>query len=107
MILTETTVREVLTYTDAFGTANKTTGRRPGKLVTKTGDGTLNLQDADSDRTTVTVAGGTVTFTDQDLVDQVNADGRSGGDNIANGTVFQYITTDGTTIVSPSLTVSL
>jgi hypothetical protein len=80
LTLAETDLHELLTYTDTYGSANKTTGRRPGKVVTKTGDGILIMGDAgNATRENISISGGTVTFTDVNIVDDINADGRPVG----------------------------
>jgi hypothetical protein len=103
----EARVREVLTYTDAYGSANKTTGRRPAKIVTKTGDGTLVLDDvASANRTaSVVVSGGTaiIVETDTDLTTQINGDGRGAGDNVAAALEQTFVWSDGTVQVSASV----
>ena len=103
--IAETAVREFGIYADAYGSANKTTGRRPQKIVCKTGEGHLLLEDViDNRNATVAVLGGvtTVSFTDADLVDQINADGRAPGDYVDPALEFTLCHSDGTLTVSSS-----
>jgi hypothetical protein len=109
--VTESRAREVVTYTDAFGSANKTTGRRPGKSVSKFGDGLLIIDDvsnANRKVTNITESGTSlsVKFTDTDLTAAINGDGRSAGDNVATATDFTVSLEDGSVQVNNFTTVT-
>ena len=111
MTLSESSLREVLTYTDSYGSANKTTGRRPNKLVTKRGNGTIILDDVTNENRRVSIgfSGGQITATiiDVDLINQINSDGRNAGDFVASGLQFVYIMSDGTSQINSGTTLSL
>ena len=98
LYIAETRVREVLTYLDSYGSMHKTTGRRPQKLICKTGPGHLELLDpSDNRHVTDDSSSGmsVIKIEDTDLTLQINGDGRDPADYVDSNIIFNICHIDG------------
>ena len=114
MTIAEDKIREICTYTDAHGTANKGRGSFPNKLVTKRGNGNIILDDLNNvNRAIVSIPPGsggnnTIVFTDVDIVNSINnTNQRPPGDHIDTSTNFTFVMSDGTSEITTTLTMSM